>query len=587
MNASVRRVFACQGRQHSSRARAASSRARRHASRRLLFAGLVGFAPVIATAAAPTAPSPPMLPVAEKPASTSLFSKPVKPATPAAGAPAAAAQASAAPAGGTPKTAATATSAPAKGSAAWSWNPVTTVTGLFKPTASAAAPGQPRGAADPRGPAQATGQTTSQPTDQRPNTSAAAASTAGSPRRFDPDFGPAGLVVSDGAATRAAGGPTPQDDADFLASAPAFPATPAAAPEPGAKAEAKEPVNLVSWLSQSYSELVSGEGYDGYDGTAEAGSGVCVTDCCCPTWQVQVDALFFWQGNIPSRPLYVYTDTLETALDANQLQTRAAIAPRYAVIYNRDDCRAVEVNYFAAWGFNAYQQVGSPEFPVLDESGNGALSSVGLLGKDIDGIGLVQASSSAHIKSFEANLRRRQEDGFVQWISGFRWLEWGQGLSLQDTIYTPPPATGAPPGTLTEFYAVSTLNNLYGWQLGGDATLWNAGRWVRINGVGKAGIYYNHQALQNSAYLEEGKTPENFSEAKDAVSFVGETGINASVSLTKWLSWRLGYSFFWLGGVATPARQLNQTDFLNGTTAVNTTGSVFLQAATTGLEARW
>lgn len=561
MNASVRSVFHRQIRTLSGGTRPASSRSGRGVARRFLAAGLLGMAPAIAVAAAPTAPSPPVVPVAGKPASTSLFSKPANPATPSATADSA--------------TADSATAAPGapERPAPRLWNPSETFASLFKPAAAADRDDRPRGQ--------------SQPTTPRPPAAATGAvspsGTAGSQRRFDPDLGAAGLVVSDARPGTPADRPTPRDDAEFLGSAPAFPAPPATTPEP----QAKESVSLVSWLSQSYSELVGSDGFGGGEGIAAAGSGVCVTDCCCPTWQVQVDALFFWQGNIPSRPLYVYTDTQATALDANQLQNRAAIAPRYAVIYNRDDCRAIEVNYFAVWGFNAVQQVGSPEFPVLNSTGDGALSSVGLLGKDIDGIGMAQASSSAHIKSFEANLRRRQEDGFVQWISGFRWLEWGQGLSLQDTIYSPPPAPDKPPPTLTEYFAVSTLNSLYGWQLGGDATLWNAGRWVRINGVGKAGIYYNHQAMQNSSYAEAFKTPESYAEAKDAVSFVGETGINASVALTKWLSWRAGYSFFWLGGVATPTRQLTETDFVNGTTAVNTTGSVFLQAATTGLEARW
>lgn len=510
-------------------------------------------APAIAVAAAPTAPSPPMIPVAGKPASTSLFSKSAGPTTP--------------PATADSATDETAAPAAPERPAPRLWNPSETFAGLFKPAAAADRGDRPRGQSQPttsRPPAAATG-------------AASPSGTAGSQRRFDPDLGAAGLVVSDARPGTPADRPAPQDDAEFLGSAPTFPAPPATSPEP----QAKESVSLVSWLSQSYSELVGSDGFGGGEGIADAGSGVCVTDCCCPTWQVQVDALFFWQGNIPSRPLYVYTDTQATALDANQLQNRAAIAPRYAVIYNRDDCRAVEVNYFAVWGFNAVQQVGSPEFPVVDSTGAGAISAAGLLGTDISGIGFARATSTAHIKSFEANLRRRQEDGFIQWISGFRWIEWGQTLALEDTIYN-----GNVPVAFDSF-ELSTINNLYGWQLGGDATLWNAGRWVRINGVGKAGIYYNHQANQNSAYFNGFDPPTGYAEAKDVVSFVGETGINASVALTKWLSWRAGYSFFWLGGVATPTRQLTQTDVMNGTTAVNATGSVFLQAATTGLEARW
>jgi hypothetical protein len=118
-------------------------------------------------------------------------------------------------------------------------------------------------------------------------------------------------------------------------------------------------------------------------------------------------------------------------------------------------------------------------------------------------------------------------------------------------------------------------------------TLWNAGRWMRINGVGKAGVYYNHQALQNTAYSVDGGPSQTFADSKDTVSFVGETGINASWALTNWLSWRAGYSCFWLGGMAVPARQLSLTDVPTETTSVNATGSVFLHGVTTGLEARW
>jgi hypothetical protein len=416
-------------------------------------------------------------------------------------------------------------------------------------------------------------------------TAPSAGATAG---RFDPDLGPAGYVVSDASAPTPAGRSGPQDDTAFLASAPTFSAAPAA--ESAAATASGEPVSLVSWLSKSYADYVasSGEG----DATADCPA-VCVTDRCCPTWQIQTDALFLWQGNIPSRSLYIDTATQETVLDANQLQNRAAIAPRYAIIYNRDDCRAIEVNYFQVWGFNATAAVGTPTEPVLNAAGNGALSFDNLLGLSYDSIGYAQATSSAHIQSFEVNFRKRECDGVIQWISGFRWLEWGQGLSLQDTVYTytPPGENDNPPGGTspdgTDVINVTTLNNLYGWQWGGDMTLWNAGRWMRINGVGKAGVYYNHQALQNTFCSVGGNPEQTFADSKDTVSFVGETGINASWALTNWLSWRAGYSCFWLGGMAVPARQLSVTDVPTETTSVNATGSVFLHGVTTGLEARW
>jgi hypothetical protein len=75
-------------------------------------------------------------------------------------------------------------------------------------------------------------------------------------------------------------------------------------------------------------------------------------------------------------------------------------------------------------------------------------------------------------------------------------------------------------------------------------------------------------------------------------SFFGEVGANATVELTNWLSWRVGYTLFWLSGVATPANQLSVVTLDPGTgttvaNGINTSGSVLLHGVTTGVEARW
>ncbi len=380
--------------------------------------------------------------------------------------------------------------------------------------------------------------------------------------RFDPEFGPAGHFVTD--AVDPALQPERRPDAPRLA------AVPEPTPETAHSAIATdEPVSLVSWLSSYYS------GGHGHGGTADACPDVCLTDNCCPTWEAQVDALFLWQGNIPSRPLYVDSVTNATVLDANQLYAPAAIAPRYALTYHRDDCRAIEVNYFQVWGFNAQQVVE----PQTDAAGNGAFAANSLVGPDYNEVSGARATSSANIQSLEVNLRRT-DGGMIEWISGFRWLEWGQNLTIADQITQANTLVGG------DMASIDTLNNLYGWQWGGDMMLWNAGRWLRVNGIAKAGVYYNHQAAQNTYYTDFFQEA-NATSADDTVSFVGETGINASLALTNWLSWRAGYTCFWLGGVATPARQLGLTDISTATTSVNTNGSVFLHGVNTGLEARW
>jgi hypothetical protein len=394
--------------------------------------------------------------------------------------------------------------------------------------------------------------------------------------RFDPDFGTAAYVVSDGqAAAEAArpqawsgqvvgGGSQPQPLAGGFAQDDGLDE-----PMQSVSVSDEAPVSLVSWLSSYYS------GGHGHGGNADVCPDVCLTDNCCPTWEAQVDALFLWQGNIPSRPLYVDSLTNATVLDANQLYAPAAIAPRYSLTYHRDDCRAIEVNYFQVWGFNAQQVVG----PQTDPAGTGAFASNNLVGPDYNEVSGALATSSANIQSLEVNLRRT-DGGMIEWISGFRWLEWGQNLSFIDSITQGDTLAGG------DFASIDTLNNLYGWQLGGDMMLWNAGRWLRVNGIAKAGVYYNHQAAQNTYYTDF-FTDAAAASSNDTVSFVGETGINASLALTNWLSWRAGYTCFWLGGVATPARQLGLTNIDTNTTSVNTNGSVFLHGVNTGLEARW
>lgn len=309
------------------------------------------------------------------------------------------------------------------------------------------------------------------------------------------------------------------------------------------------------------------------DGQAWVGSPVGGLPCRdCPTWAIQIDALMLWQGAIPSRPLFLDSATRATALDANDLQTPVTIDPRYAILYNVDDCRALEVNYFNLWGFE-----GEAVTPIT----TGGYEMNDLAGLNFTGLDTAAATSQASIKSLEFNLRRRGW-GDIQWISGFRWVEWNQQLVMADTYQEPEPGI--------DLIGVGTVNNLYGWQWGGDMMLWNRGDRLRVNGVAKAGVYYNHQAGQVTTYVTDRANPTSVADADDTVAFMGETGVMASYSITNWLAIRLGYTFFWLGGVATPADQLANTTVDPGLTPdarVSPYGSVLLQGVQTGVEARW
>jgi hypothetical protein len=107
-------------------------------------------------------------------------------------------------------------------------------------------------------------------------------------------------------------------------------------------------------------------------------------------------------------------------------------------------------------------------------------------------------------------------------------------------------------------------------------------------------VFYNHTSFQRTvgSFVQDGRDPVVLGPAAataDQTSFVGELGVNASLRITEWLSWRAGYTLFWLSCVATPADQLSVTNVVDNppTALINTNGSVLLHGVTTGLEARW
>lgn len=294
----------------------------------------------------------------------------------------------------------------------------------------------------------------------------------------------------------------------------------------------------------------------------------------CPRWVVQVDALMLWQNNIGSRPLFAKynvetTEIGDTLLNANQAQTEVAAGPRVGVFCNLDSTFAVEGNYFQVRPFNGEALV-QPGYTLIERN---------LAGFSDEGFDGAQVLTSGAIQSAELNWRRRECWCPVTWLAGFRWVQWNQQMTIIEHL------DGSPYGR----YDAVTGNDLYGGQVGMDLGLWNSGGPFTVTGVGKAGVFFN-TAYQRMSYQD----PQLLSSASalaDQTAFFGEIGINGSLRITDWLSWRVGYVLFWLSGVAVPADQLSVTN-LNPAdppvgAQINTNGSVLLQGVTTGLEARW
>jgi len=281
-----------------------------------------------------------------------------------------------------------------------------------------------------------------------------------------------------------------------------------------------------------------------------------------PRWVTTIDLMMLWQNNISSRVLYNSVADGAPALNANQAQTAMALGPRVGTIFNLDNVYAIEGNYFQAGLFNG----DATSLPI------GQLQENNLNGNNFSGVNSAQLFTTSFIQSAELNWRRRTCTP-ITWIGGFRWVEWNQQMNINE-YYDGGQA----------FFNTATGNNLYGGQGGVDIALWNDNNGpVKVNAVGKAGVFYNN-AFQRSSFSDLGTTTQ-YSAIADQTAFFGEFGVNSSVRLTSWLSWRLGYSLFWLSGVAVPAAQLSTTN--QPDTTINTNGSALIQGVTTGLEARF
>lgn len=297
-----------------------------------------------------------------------------------------------------------------------------------------------------------------------------------------------------------------------------------------------------------------------------------------PRWTAQVDALFLWWQPLQTRTLFL-DPAGAPALNTGDVRSDVGIGPRAALMLNLDCIDAIEANYFNVRGIN-----GLATLPPL---GNGTLYSLNdVVGYNFADIGDAEVTSTGAIQSFELNWRR-WNTGAVTWLVGARWVEWNEGLSIVDSYV---PVDPLEPGG-TDSFNVQTRNDLYGAQIGGDVLLWNSHKLVRFNAVGKAGVFANSTAQQQTQVTSDREPfePIAVSASGTNVAFFGELGINGSLKLTEWLWWRAGYNFFWLSGVATAAGQLSVTDpgETPPLTGINTNGSLLLHGANTGLEARW
>ena len=187
--------------------------------------------------------------------------------------------------------------------------------------------------------------------------------------------------------------------------------------------------------------------------------------------------------------------------------------------------------------------------------------------------------------------------GIASFLMGFRYIEINERYDLRSTsdilglfIPTDQLFRAVSQGD----YNIRTRNKLFGLQIGGDWVHQHA----RFNwgGRGKFGLYGN-AATVNSDISVRSNIPsfispsndipaanlnpsQSFEKTRGTFSMVGEFGLMASWHLSKHLSFRAAYDWYWIGNIAVAPEQLNFK--VGGPITMNTGGFRFLQGPSVG-----
>ncbi len=171
----------------------------------------------------------------------------------------------------------------------------------------------------------------------------------------------------------------------------------------------------------------------------------------------------------------------------------------------------------------------------------------------------------ADLTSVEANLRMRTWPRLASLV-GFRVFDLSEEFNILET------------GTNTGFFS-GTDNELYGFQIGGQALILQKPRW-RIESLFKAGVFYND--IRTTAEAANGMLLGDFTRT----SFAGELQVTFMYQLGPRMLLRTGYQALWLSSVAKAPDQSDDGSFATGLLALDT-GQIAYHGGFLGLEITW
>jgi hypothetical protein len=211
---------------------------------------------------------------------------------------------------------------------------------------------------------------------------------------------------------------------------------------------------------------------------------VYMTPCCCePLWTFRAGLLVLKQES-PSEQKNFDFD-FEAGIELSAMR-------RWG------ECRALEIRYMGVDGWS-------------DQVTTGPTS----------------AGYTSDLHSLEFNLRR-QRSPRITTLAGFRWVE------LHEEIIATVDGQRA--------FVGDTDNHMFGFQVGGEALLWDCGGPLQMTTGMKAGIYYNSA---DGSYTVPLVTLKD-----DHTAFLGEWDLTARYALNECWALRASYELIWIAGTA-------------------------------------
>jgi hypothetical protein len=323
-------------------------------------------------------------------------------------------------------------------------------------------------------------------------------------------------------------------------------------------------------VADSFCDAADDCGCDAADGCGcDAADG-----CCCPAWTFTAGSLIM-DRSTPDDAVLV-TDSFgewgNVLLDANEFAFNFRAGWEFSAIRHnlRCTCWDLEARYARIDGWRAVRD------PVFSPYGSVVRYATPLGNPYFPA--MVSAGYESHFDSLELNLRRPTGCGWLTLLGGFRFAELDErGM----TIFRVTDPESAQPNVVSS--EVGAINDLYGFQLGADARLW---QWccLSVDGKLRAGVYYN-RAVGSVVHSQSSVDQAWAVRDRDSqTAFLGELGLTGTCQLTDALAVTAGYQVMWLAGVAVASDQLAVSDPYFGTSTVDTSGSPFYHGAVISLE---